>query len=88
MKITFAALWVVAFVATPASANQSADQCRAYISENGGDPSGCDCLGDAAAADQTLADALSAIESPEDLDAASDDTKAAIAACFPSAQQG
>lgn len=81
-------LAAMAALATPAVANQSADQCRAYVAENGGDASGCDCLGEAAAADSTLADALAAIEGPDDLEAASDQTKAAIAACFPNAQQG
>lgn len=68
-----------------ALANESADQCRAYIQQNGGDDSGCDCLGAAADKDKTLAEALKKIATPADLDAADDATKAAIGACFPNA---
>jgi hypothetical protein len=71
-----------------ASANETADNCRAYVAENGGDDSGCDCLGEAAESDAALADALAAINTPADLEAADDSTKEAIAACFPDAQQG
>ncbi|MCB2112203.1 MAG: hypothetical protein R3C42_02040 [Parvularculaceae bacterium] len=67
-----------------AAANEIADDCRAYVAENGGDASGCDCLGEAADADADLAAALSEIETPDDLEAADDATKEAIAACFPS----
>ncbi|MCA8889498.1 MAG: hypothetical protein KDA46_11750 [Parvularculaceae bacterium] len=85
MKKLMTAAIAAAFFATPALANDAADNCREYIANNGGDDSGCDCLGDAAAADAVLADALSAIETPEDLEAADDATKAAIVACFPDA---
>lgn len=71
--------------AAPAFANETAEACKSYVEENGGDASGCDCLGEAAASDADLAAALAAIEAPEDLEAADDATKAAIAACFPNA---
>lgn len=88
LKLISGALVAAAFLAAPAGANDTADSCRAYVSENGGDASGCDCLGEAASSDGALADALAAIEGPDDLEAASDQTKQAIAACFPNASQG
>lgn len=72
-----------ASLAVSASANETADNCRAYVAENGGDASGCDCLGAAAASSPTLASALAAITSPADLEAADDATKGAVQACFP-----
>ncbi|MEZ5892763.1 MAG: hypothetical protein R3C58_06420 [Parvularculaceae bacterium] len=83
-RVLMAAFAAAAFVA-PASANDTADNCRAYVAENGGDDSGCDCLGDAAAADADLATAIAAIKSPADLEAADQSTKDEIAACFPAA---
>jgi hypothetical protein len=88
MKKTLALVFAAALLIAPASANETADSCRAYVAENGGDASGCDCLGDAAAADAALADALAAINAPADLEVADASTKEAIAACFPDAQQG
>lgn len=78
-----AALAAAAFA--PAFANDTADNCKAYVAQNGGDASGCDCLGAAADKDPTLAAKLAQIQSPADLDAADDATKAAIRACFPDA---
>jgi len=78
------AFLLVAGLVAPAAANETADQCRAYVAENGGDDSGCECLGAAAAADASLAAAISKIETPADLEAADQSTKEAIAACFPS----
>ncbi len=77
-----------ACLSAPASANETADACKSYVAENGGDASGCDCLGEAAASDATLADALAAIATPADLEAADQSTKEAIAACFPDAAAG
>lgn len=88
MRKTFALAFAAALLIAPATANETVDSCRAYVAENGGDASGCDCLGEAAAADAALADALAAIEAPADLEAANSSTKEAIAACFPDAQQG
>jgi hypothetical protein len=81
--ILAAALFVA--TAAPAFANETAEACRSYVEENGGDASGCDCLGEAAAEDADLAAALAEIETPADLEAADEGTKAAIAACFPNA---
>lgn len=72
-----------ALLAAPAFANDTQTQCEAYVAEYGGDASGCPCLGEAAASDSALADALAMIDTPEALDAASESTKAAIGACFP-----
>ena len=77
------ALAAFALVAFPATANETAEQCRAYAEANGTDASGCDCLGAAAEKDGALKEALAAIKTPADLEVASDATKAAIGACFP-----
>ncbi len=84
LKPVLAAAFIVAFAA-PAFANETTEACKAYVEENGGDPSGCGCLGDAAAKDADLAAAIAEIETPADLEAADEETKAAIAACFPNA---
>jgi hypothetical protein len=73
---------LAAALAFPAMANEVEDYCRAYTTENDGDPSGCSCLGEAAAKDPALADALMAIDSPEALEAADESTKAAIDSCW------
>lgn len=86
MKFISAA--VLLAMLSPASANETADSCRSYVAENGGDDSGCECLGAAADADADLAAAIAAIEGPEDLEAADQSTKDKIAACFPNADQG
>lgn len=85
MKLLLAAALLAAAAAAPAFANETAEACKSYVEENGGDASGCDCLGEAAAGDADLAAALAEIETPADLEAADDGTKAAIAACFPNA---
>lgn len=82
MKLQLALALVAAGPLSPAFANETADHCRAYVAANGGDASGCDCLGKAAANDPALAAALAAIKTPADLDAADDATKAAIGACY------
>lgn len=84
LKPILAAALVVAFAA-PAYANETTEACKSYVEKNGGDSSGCACLGEAAADDPDLAAALAEIETPADLEAADDETKAAIAACFPNA---
>ncbi|HBK90202.1 MAG TPA: hypothetical protein DDZ68_00880 [Parvularcula sp.] len=84
MKPILAATLFVS-AAAPAIANDTAESCKSYVEKNGGDASGCDCLGEAAANDPDLAAALAEIETPEDLGAADEATKAAIAACFPNA---
>ncbi|MFN3958466.1 MAG: hypothetical protein ACK4NP_00975 [Parvularculaceae bacterium] len=83
LKPVFAAALV--FAAAPAFANETTEACKSYVEKNGGDSSGCACLGEAASDDPDLAAALADIETPADLEAADDETKAAIAACFPNA---
>ena len=75
--------FVVAVIAAPAFANQTEDNCKAYSAKNNTDPSGCACLGAEAAKDSALADALAKINTPEDVQAADDATKQAIAQCWP-----
>jgi hypothetical protein len=87
MRFLIAALAAVA-LAAPAVANNTKDHCEEYVANNGGgDASGCTCLGDKADSDSALADALAAITNPDELEAASDTTKEAIAACFPDSQE-
>ncbi|HXI86538.1 MAG TPA: hypothetical protein VNH64_03710 [Parvularculaceae bacterium] len=76
---------VAALLAAPAYANQTEDECMAYSQRNNTDPSGCVCLGAAAAKDPALATALDQIKVPADVDAADDATKQAIAQCWPDA---
>lgn len=88
MKTVFAfgalAALAAASLTAGALANETADNCKAYVAQNGGDASGCDCLGAAADKDPSLVGKLAAIQSPADLEAADDATKSAIRACFPS----
>ncbi len=83
MKKVITTALVAAFFASPVYANEVEDKCMAYAEENGVDSSGCSCLGETA--DASAAAEILAIASPEDLEAASDETKAAIGACFPEA---
>jgi hypothetical protein len=83
MKLIVLSALVLA--ASPALANETADACRSYVAENGGDASGCDCLGEAASKDPKLAEAISGVKSPADLEALDDSAKEAIRACFPEA---
>jgi len=82
-KFILSGLFAAASVTGAAFANEAEDGCNAYAEAHGVDNSGCACLGEAAADDSDLAEALAAITSPEDLESADDATKEAIAACFP-----
>jgi hypothetical protein len=66
---------------SPALAGDLEEYCVAYTTENAGDPSGCSCLSDSA--DDTMAAELMAVESEADIEALSDASKEAIAACWP-----
>lgn len=83
---TLTLIAALAALSAPALANETADNCKAYVAQNGGDPAGCDCLGAAAEKNPTLAASLAKIGSPADLEAADDATKAAIRACYPNSQ--
>jgi hypothetical protein len=82
-RILLAGLALIAAPAAAAAANETTNACRDYVAANGGDASGCDCLGEKAATDAALADALARIKAPADLEAADQSTKDAIVACFP-----
>lgn len=56
--------------------------CEEYQAEYGGEAD-CACLGEKVAEDEALAEALAMITGPEDVEAADEATKAAIAACTP-----
>lgn len=81
-KLTILSAFAALFAA-PALANDAEDQCNAYVAENGGDPSGCACIGEQADADSGFASAIAAIDSPEALEAADEATKEKIAICYP-----
>lgn len=87
IRVFFASLVAAGAFVGAAAANEIEDQCTAYAVEYDGDASGCACLGQAAESDDALAAAIALIETPEDVEAADDATKAAIAACWPSAGQ-
>jgi len=72
---------IVVGFAAPAFASELEDYCVDYTTENAGDPSGCSCL--AEAADDSMAEELMAVESDADVEALSDASKEAIAACWP-----
>lgn len=80
--ITASAL-AFAFMVTPSFANDLEDKCVAFNEENGGDSSGCACLGESAEGD--VYEEFMAITSQADLEGLSDDAKAVLATCFPGA---
>lgn len=80
-RCAFAAL-LAGFVVAPTAASELEDYCVAYTTEKaGGDPSGCACL--AEAADDAMTQELLAVQSEADVEALSDASKEAIAACWP-----
>ena len=84
MKKLIIAFAAVGFVTTPAFASSELEgHCVTYTEENGGDSSGCACLAETADADATAE--LLAVASEADIEALSDNAKAAIQACFPDA---
>ena len=78
-----AALFRIALA--PSVADDIAEGCKAFAAENGTDASGCNCLGAAAAEDDTLFEALLTIEAADDMEALKPDHRAAVDACFPTA---
>lgn len=82
MRVYLIAAFAAFGLAGAASANEIEEGCRAYAAETGGDASGCACIGEKAAADPALAEALMAIDSPEALEAADESVRGAIAACW------
>ncbi|MEL6363482.1 MAG: hypothetical protein AAFR11_01415 [Pseudomonadota bacterium] len=84
MKLAYvasaAALGFSAMVST-AFANEVENHCEAFSAKYDTGYGGCACLGEKADADADLKDAILAIETPEDLDAAPDFVQAAIEEC-------
>ena len=72
---------VASFAISPAFAGDLEGYCVEYTTSNGGDPSGCSCLADAA--DDSMAEELMAVASEADMENLSDASKEAIAACWP-----
>ncbi|MHA7871990.1 MAG: hypothetical protein ACX939_06560 [Hyphococcus sp.] len=83
MKKYLIALASAGFAIAPAFAGDLESYCVEYTSDNGGDPSGCSCLADAA--DASMAEELMAVSSEADIEGLSDASKEAIAACWPDA---
>lgn len=72
--------------AAPAFAGDDADvqnACEEYAAANNGDASGCECLAELANGDADLTAQILAIQSPDDLDNASDSVKEAVGTCWP-----
>ncbi|MFQ5562082.1 MAG: hypothetical protein ACE5FO_00790 [Parvularculaceae bacterium] len=86
-KALAAAFAVAGLSLVPAAANEVEQQCLDYTAEYNGDNSGCACLGEAADKDPALAEAIAAISAPEDVEAADETVRQAIAACWPAAPQ-
>ena len=83
MKKLIAALAVSGFALTPVMASDLEGYCEAYAAENGTDASGCSCLAETADADATAE--LMGVQSEADIEALSDNAKAAVQACWPDA---
>lgn len=83
MKKYAIALAVAGCALAPAFAGELETHCEAYAAENGTDPAGCSCLAETADADATAE--LLAVDGPQDIEALSDNAKAAIKACWPDA---
>ena len=81
MKKILIAGVIAGFAFSPAIAGELEDYCTAYVTGNGGDPSGCSCLEEASDGDMTAE--ILGVESDEDIQALSEASKEAIAACFP-----
>ncbi len=83
MKKQMIALVAAGFAISPAFAGDLEQYCIDYSTDNGGDPSGCSCLADTA--DASMTEELMAVSSEADIEALSDASKEAIAACWPNA---
>jgi len=83
MKKQIVAVIAASFAISPAFAGDLEGYCVEYTTSNGGDPSGCSCL--AEAADASMTDELMAVASEADMENLSDASKEAIAACWPNA---
>lgn len=81
MKKLIITVIVAGFAMAPAIASELEDYCLDYTAANAGDPSGCSCLADSA--DDSMAEELMSVESDADIEALSDASKEAIAACWP-----
>ena len=86
MKKLLLAGFVSATMIAPAFAGDVEAQCTAYVEENGGDASGCSCLAESVAGNEALEAEVAAIDSEEALEAASDEVKGVLGACFPKAE--
>lgn len=83
MKKQIVAAIAASFAISPAFAGDLEGYCVEYTTGNGGDPSGCSCL--AEAADDSMTEELMAVASEADMESLSDASKEAIAACWPNA---
>ena len=83
MKKLMIAAAAAGFAVAPALAGDLEAHCESYAAENDGDASGCACL--AASADDAMTAELMAVESDADIEALSEASLEAIAACWPDA---
>ena len=82
-KTILAGVFAVSTALAPAFANDVESFCVDFAGGNGWDTEPCSCVGDVAAGDQSVADAILALESAEDVDGMDDSVKEALSVCFP-----
>jgi len=82
-KMIAAGALALGVMVSPASANDVEAFCVDFAGGNGWDTEPCSCVGDVAAGDQSVADAVLALETPEDVDVMDDGVKEALSVCFP-----
>ena len=84
MKLTYvasAAALAFGTMLAPAAANEVQEACEEFSETYETGYTGCACLGEKAEADADLKEAILAIETPEDLEAADESVTQAVADC-------
>ena len=82
-KILLSGLIALGAIATPALANDVEAFCVEFAGGQGWDTEPCSCVGDVASGDDAVAEAVLALETPEDVDAMDDSVKESLSVCFP-----
>jgi hypothetical protein len=82
-KIFLSGVFAFGAVLAPALANDVEAFCVGFAEGNGWDTEPCSCVGDVASGDQSVADAVLALETAEDVDLMDDAVKEALSVCFP-----
>jgi hypothetical protein len=82
-KLFLSGAVALGLMATPALANDVEAHCEALTSGEGKSSEPCSCVGDVAAGDQAVADAVLALGSTDEAEGMDDSVKEALAVCFP-----